>query len=200
MAEITRKGSAVWSGDLKTGTGDTSTGSGDLRAAQYSCSARFADAAGTNPEELIAAAHGFGKHLASEATRLEMAEACRTLGGGRASLTNEHSRSSPSRSSRPDRAPEPQCFRSAGENLGTPQISATPAGVGPVVFQTGGSRSFLARPPANFLDASGIKSCSSRASKRSPSRRSSLRERGIPMFYPKNGNGNPKRAGSASAR
>jgi len=57
MAEITRKGSAVWSGDLKTGTGDTSTESGALRAAQYSCSARFEDAAGTNPEELIAAAH-----------------------------------------------------------------------------------------------------------------------------------------------
>jgi len=163
MAEITRKGSAVWSGDLKTGTGDTSTGSGALRAAQYSCSARFEDAAGTNPEELIAAAHGFGKHLASEATRLKMPEACRTLGGGRASLTSEHSRSSPLKSSRPDRAPEPQCFRSAGENLGTARIPATPAGVGPVGFQTGGSRSFLARPPANFLDASGIKSCSSRA-------------------------------------
>ena len=57
MTEITRKGSAVWTGDLPTGTGQTSTGSGALRDAEYSCSARFEDAAGTNPEELIAAAH-----------------------------------------------------------------------------------------------------------------------------------------------
>ena len=57
MAEITRTGSAVWTGDLKSGTGQTSTGSGALRDAAYSCSARFEDAAGTNPEELIAAAH-----------------------------------------------------------------------------------------------------------------------------------------------
>ena len=57
MTEITRKGSAVWMGDLKTGTGHTSTESGALRDAEYSCSARFEDAAGSNPEELIAAAH-----------------------------------------------------------------------------------------------------------------------------------------------
>ena len=57
MSEITRKGSAVWTGDLKTGTGRTSTESGILRDAEYSCSARFEDAAGSNPEELIAAAH-----------------------------------------------------------------------------------------------------------------------------------------------
>jgi osmotically inducible protein OsmC len=52
-----RKGSAVWNGDLKTGTGTVSTASGALKTAQYSFSTRFENGVGTNPEELIAAAH-----------------------------------------------------------------------------------------------------------------------------------------------
>ena len=52
-----RKGSAVWSGDLKSGKGTVSTESGVLREAQYSFATRFEEGAGTNPEELIAAAH-----------------------------------------------------------------------------------------------------------------------------------------------
>jgi osmotically inducible protein OsmC len=52
-----RKASAVWSGDLKQGKGTMSTGSGVLTDARYSFSTRFEEAAGTNPEELIAAAH-----------------------------------------------------------------------------------------------------------------------------------------------
>src|SRR5829696_1142079 len=52
-----RNGSAVWNGDLKTGKGTVSTDSGVLSNTQYSFSTRFEDGAGTNPEELIAAAH-----------------------------------------------------------------------------------------------------------------------------------------------
>jgi osmotically inducible protein OsmC len=52
-----RKGSAVWKGDLKTGKGTVSTESGALTDTQYSFSTRFENGKGTNPEELIAAAH-----------------------------------------------------------------------------------------------------------------------------------------------
>jgi osmotically inducible protein OsmC len=52
-----RKASAVWKGDLKSGKGAISTNSGVLSNTQYSFSTRFEDAPGTNPEELIAAAH-----------------------------------------------------------------------------------------------------------------------------------------------
>jgi len=52
-----RKGSAVWQGGLKDGKGAVSTESGVLADTQYSFSTRFEDGKGTNPEELIAAAH-----------------------------------------------------------------------------------------------------------------------------------------------
>src|SRR2546423_3544168 len=52
-----RKGSAVWRGGLRDGKGAVSTESGVLSDTQYSFSTRFEDGAGTNPEELIAAAH-----------------------------------------------------------------------------------------------------------------------------------------------
>jgi len=52
-----RKASAVWQGDLKTGKGSISTDSGVLSQTQYSFSTRFESGKGTNPEELIAAAH-----------------------------------------------------------------------------------------------------------------------------------------------
>jgi osmotically inducible protein OsmC len=51
-----RRGSARWEGDLKSGKGTVRVASGGLPAA-YSWSTRFGDEAGTNPEELIAAAH-----------------------------------------------------------------------------------------------------------------------------------------------
>lgn len=54
---IQRKASAVWSGGLKDGKGVVSTASGVLKDTQYSFSTRFEDGIGTNPEELIAAAH-----------------------------------------------------------------------------------------------------------------------------------------------
>lgn len=52
-----RKASAVWQGGLKDGKGVVSTESGVLDKTQYSFSTRFEDGKGTNPEELIAAAH-----------------------------------------------------------------------------------------------------------------------------------------------
>ena len=52
-----RKASAVWQGGLKEGRGTISTESGVLSDTQYSFSTRFEEGTGTNPEELIAAAH-----------------------------------------------------------------------------------------------------------------------------------------------
>jgi osmotically inducible protein OsmC len=52
-----RKASARWQGALQTGQGVISTASGVLSETQYSFSTRFENGAGTNPEELIAAAH-----------------------------------------------------------------------------------------------------------------------------------------------
>lgn len=52
-----RKASAEWKGGLKDGKGTISTDSGVLANTQYSFGTRFEDGKGTNPEELIAAAH-----------------------------------------------------------------------------------------------------------------------------------------------
>jgi osmotically inducible protein OsmC len=52
----TRDGSAEWRGDLKGGSGTVSVGDGIFQGA-YSFSSRFEEGHGTNPEELIAAAH-----------------------------------------------------------------------------------------------------------------------------------------------
>jgi osmotically inducible protein OsmC len=55
--KMKRKASAVWMGGLKDGRGTISTQSGVLSDTQYSFSTRFEEGIGTNPEELIAAAH-----------------------------------------------------------------------------------------------------------------------------------------------
>ena len=52
-----RNATAVWSGDLKGGKGRITSQSGLLKEAQYGFTTRFEDGPGTNPEELIAAAH-----------------------------------------------------------------------------------------------------------------------------------------------
>ena len=57
MAAIERTASAVWRGDLKGGNGGISAASGVLREAPFTYATRFENARGTNPEELIAAAH-----------------------------------------------------------------------------------------------------------------------------------------------
>src|SRR5947207_15567384 len=57
MATIKRNASAKWSGSGKEGKGAITTQSGVLSDTPYSFTTRFGDAKGTNPEELIAAAH-----------------------------------------------------------------------------------------------------------------------------------------------
>jgi lipoyl-dependent peroxiredoxin len=52
-----RTATAEWKGDLKSGKGAISTASGVLKGTQYSFSTRFENGVGTNPEELLAAAH-----------------------------------------------------------------------------------------------------------------------------------------------
>lgn len=52
-----RSANAQWTGDLKSGKGVISTDSGVLHSTQYSFGTRFEDGKGTNPEELIGAAH-----------------------------------------------------------------------------------------------------------------------------------------------
>jgi len=63
-----RKASAHWQGGLKDGKGTITTDSGILKEAQYSFGTRFESGIGTNPEELIAAAHAgcFTMALSSE--------------------------------------------------------------------------------------------------------------------------------------
>jgi len=63
-----RKASAVWQGDLKSGKGMITTESGVLSETQYSFSTRFENGIGTNPEELITAAHAgcFSMALSAE--------------------------------------------------------------------------------------------------------------------------------------
>lgn len=69
-----RTGSAVWNGTIKDGSGSLTTPSGVLNATPYSFKLRFEDEAGnngTNPEELIAAAHAgcFSMALSGQLTR-----------------------------------------------------------------------------------------------------------------------------------
>ena len=66
-----RTASAIWSGDLKQGHGALATPSGALKETPYSFATRFEGAPGTNPEELIAAAHAgcFTMALSAALTR-----------------------------------------------------------------------------------------------------------------------------------
>lgn len=57
MSDIIKKGSAIWHGEIKTGCGHVSTESGVLDNQPYGFNTRFEGKTGTNPEELIAAAH-----------------------------------------------------------------------------------------------------------------------------------------------
>lgn len=63
-----RKATAVWEGNLKEGKGNISTESGVLQNTQYSFGTRFENGKGTNPEELLAAAHAgcFAMALSNE--------------------------------------------------------------------------------------------------------------------------------------
>jgi osmotically inducible protein OsmC len=57
MASFKRSAESVWNGDIKAGEGKLTTESGVLSGSAYSFSRRFGDEKGTNPEELLAAAH-----------------------------------------------------------------------------------------------------------------------------------------------
>ena len=69
-----RSAGAVWHGGLKDGKGTLSTQSETLKEAQYSFSTRFENGVGTNPEELIAAAHAgcFTMALSGQLSSVEM--------------------------------------------------------------------------------------------------------------------------------
>ena len=70
-----RKGSAQWFGDLRTGKGAISTESGALSKLPYGFNTRFGDEKGTNPEELIGAAHAacFSMALSNELSKAGIA-------------------------------------------------------------------------------------------------------------------------------
>jgi osmotically inducible protein OsmC len=68
MAEIKRRGEGVWRGGLRDGTGRVSSASKVLNDTPYSFGTRFEQEPGTNPEELIAAAHAACYSMAFSAT------------------------------------------------------------------------------------------------------------------------------------
>lgn len=69
-----RTASAAWQGNLKEGKGTVSTESGVLNQTPYSFSTRFENGRGTNPEELVAAAHAgcFTMALSAELTKASL--------------------------------------------------------------------------------------------------------------------------------
>jgi osmotically inducible protein OsmC len=69
-----RSARAVWYGSLKEGKGNISTQSGTLHETQYSFGTRFENGVGTNPEELIAAAHAgcFTMALSGQLTSVDL--------------------------------------------------------------------------------------------------------------------------------
>mgnify|MGYP000860495647 CR=1 FL=1 len=71
MADIERTSTAVWRGGLRGGEGTISSASGTLDGVPYSAAMRFEQAPGTNPEELIAAAHAACYNMAFAAVLAE---------------------------------------------------------------------------------------------------------------------------------
>lgn len=68
MADIQRTADAIWNGDLRGGNGQLSTQSGTLDTTPYAFASRFEHGQGTNPEELLAAAHAGCFSMAFAAT------------------------------------------------------------------------------------------------------------------------------------
>jgi len=97
MAKFVRRGAAVWQGDLRGGKGSIRTESGAVAEAPYRFSTRFENEPGTNPEELIAAAHAacysmaFANFLAQKGydpQRIETDAACTlSMGEGGTRIT-----------------------------------------------------------------------------------------------------------------
>jgi osmotically inducible protein OsmC len=98
MAEVKRQATGSWSGDLKGGKGSASTESGALADVVMTYPSRFENSGGSNPEELVAAAHAscFSMALANELSQQghvpEMIEtrATITLDLGRLKITRIH--------------------------------------------------------------------------------------------------------------
>ncbi len=85
MPSIERRANAIWRGDLKGGKGEISATSAVFRATPYPFATRFENAPGTNPEELIAAAHAacfsmaFANELASKGHKPDSIETTATI-------------------------------------------------------------------------------------------------------------------------
>jgi len=85
MPNIDRRASAIWRGDLKSGKGEVTATSAVFQSTPYTFATRFENAPGTNPEELIAAAHAacysmaFSNALASKGHVPESIETTATL-------------------------------------------------------------------------------------------------------------------------
>jgi lipoyl-dependent peroxiredoxin len=96
-----RSGSAVWKGEIKKGSGTVSTESGVLADVPYSFAKRFGDEKGTNPEELIGAAHAAcfsmalsgvldGKNMTAEEITTSAAVTVEPAEGGGFAITKVH--------------------------------------------------------------------------------------------------------------
>jgi osmotically inducible protein OsmC len=95
-----RKATAVWRGDVGSGRGALSTQSSSLHEAQYSFGTRFENGVGSNPEELLAAAHAgcFAMAVSSQLGKIglrpERLEATATITfekvGGHFAITKSH--------------------------------------------------------------------------------------------------------------
>ncbi len=102
MAEIVRTAQATWTGDLRAGSGHATAPSGALKELPVTYASRFESGPGTNPEELIAAAHAacFSMALAARLSRegfaperiQTQAEVTLQLGEGGARITRVHLR------------------------------------------------------------------------------------------------------------
>ncbi len=115
-----RKGSAVWQGAIKEGSGTVSTESGVLDDVPYSFAKRFDDEKGTNPEELIGAAHAgcFSMALSGALGAAGMTAdeiATSAAGHGRAGRRRlHHHRGAPDREGEHPRR-RPEAFQTAAE-------------------------------------------------------------------------------------
>lgn len=96
MAGIERTATGQWQGDLRSGTGRMSAPSGVLQDAPFTFATRFENAKGTNPEELIAAAHAgcysmaFANYLSQQGHVPEQIETRATITLDSGKLTRMH--------------------------------------------------------------------------------------------------------------
>jgi osmotically inducible protein OsmC len=96
MAPIERTANGVWWGDLRGGKGQIDSTSGVLQATPFSFATRFENSPGTNPEELIAAAHAgcysmaFANYLAGQGHTPEEIRTQATITLDNGSITKRH--------------------------------------------------------------------------------------------------------------